>query len=101
MAKKVIWSLRAQNDRKEILEYWIKRNKSKVYSRKLAKLFRQAEKLITNYPEIGKPTDSKNVRIKVVRDYLLIYEIKKNQIFILTIWDSRQNPEKLEKQLEK
>ncbi|MBI6115734.1 type II toxin-antitoxin system RelE/ParE family toxin [Salegentibacter maritimus] len=99
MAKKVIWSSRAQNDRKEILEYWIKRNKSKVYSKKLAELFRQAEILVTNYPEIGKPTDSKNVRIKVVRDYLLIYEIKKNQIFILTIWDSRQNPKKLVKQL--
>ncbi|WP_370591075.1 type II toxin-antitoxin system RelE/ParE family toxin [Salegentibacter sp. BLCTC] len=46
---------------------------------------------------MGKPTDSKNVRIKVVRDYLLIYEIKKNQIFILTIWDSRQNPKKTSK----
>ncbi|MGW1455049.1 type II toxin-antitoxin system RelE/ParE family toxin [Salegentibacter agarivorans] len=60
-----------------------------------------AERLITNYPEIGKPTDSKHVQIKVVRDYLLIYEIKNSQIFILTIWDSRQDPEKLEKQLEK
>ncbi len=100
MAKKVIWSLRAQNDRREILEYWIKRNKSKIYSRKLAELFRQAEKLISNYPEIGKPTDEVNVRIKVVRDYFLIYEVEKDQISILTIWDSRQNPDKLSKRLE-
>lgn len=101
MAKKVIWSLRAQNDRKEILEYWINRNKSKVYSRKLADLFKEAEKLISNYPEIGKPTDIKDVRIKIVRTYFFIYETKKNQIFVLTIWDSRQNPEKLEKHLKK
>ena len=74
MAKKVIWSFRAQNDRKEILEYWINRNKFRYYSRKLAELFKEAEKLISNYPEIGKPTDFANIRIKVVRTYLLIYD---------------------------
>ena len=100
MAKRIIWSKRAQNDRKEILNYWTNRNKSKVYSRKLARLFKEAVKLIANYPEIGKPTDQEYIRIKIVRDYFLIYEIDREQIFILTIWDSRQNSEKLEKRLE-
>ncbi|WP_197051706.1 type II toxin-antitoxin system RelE/ParE family toxin [Salegentibacter sp. Hel_I_6] len=67
---------------------------------KLARLFKEAIKLIFNYPEIGKPTDEVNVRIKVVRDYFLIYEVEKDQISILTIWDSRQNPDKLSKRLE-
>ncbi len=77
MAKRVIWSLRAQNDRKAILEYWIKRNKSNVYSKKLNSLFKEAIKLIAEHPEIGKPTDNYDARIKIVRDYLIIYEIKK------------------------
>jgi len=99
MAKRIIWSKRAQNDRMEILKYWTDRNKSKNYSIKLARLFKEAIKLISNYPEIGKPTDEVNVRIKVVRDYFLIYEVEKDQISILTIWDSRQNPDKLSKRL--
>lgn len=52
MAKQIIWSLRAQNDRKKILEYWTKRNKSKEYSRKLNGLFKEALRLISDYSEI-------------------------------------------------
>ena len=95
MAKKIIWSRRSQNDRIEILGYWNKRNKSKAYSEKLNKLFKEAVKLIADHPEIGKPTDNKNVRIKVVRDYLILYELKDEEITIFSIWDSRQDPEKL------
>ncbi|WP_454244582.1 hypothetical protein [Psychroflexus sp. MBR-150] len=39
--------------------------------------------------------------MKIVRDYLIIYEIKKENIFILSIWNSRQNPEKLKVLLKK
>ena len=38
MAKQVIWSLRAQNDKKEILDYWKQRNKSNTYSKKLKRV---------------------------------------------------------------
>ena len=95
MAKEVVWSLRAQKERKEILEYWRLRNKSNTYSKKLNQLFKESVKLITDFPQIGKPTDDINTRIKIVRDYLIIYEETETQIQILTIWDSRQDPEKL------
>ena len=95
MAKEVVWSLRAQKERKEILEYWRLRNKSNTYSRKLNQLFKESVKLITDFPQIGKPTDDINTRIKIVRDYLIIYEETETQIQILTIWDSRQDPDKL------
>ena len=95
MAKEVVWSLRAQKERKEILEYWRLRNKSNTYSKKLNQLFKESVKIITDFPQIGKPTDDINTRIKIVRDYLLIYEETESQIHILTIWDSRQDPEKL------
>ena len=94
MAKQIIWSLTVQLDRKEILLYWINRNKSRTYSKKLNKLFIEAIQLIAEFPEIGKPTTHKTARIKIVRDYLIVYEYDttKNQIIILRIWDSRQNP---------
>jgi len=99
--KKIIWSIRAQQDRLEILDYWIKRNKSTVYSEKLFKLFKEATSLISEHPEIGKPTDISGIRIKIVRDYLMIYQEQATQIDILLIWDSRQDPKKLRKLIKK
>jgi plasmid stabilization system protein ParE len=97
MVKKVIWSLRAQSDRKNILEYWRQRNKSDSYSKKLDDRFREAINIIKDFPQIGKLTDDQKARVKVVKDYLLIYEDAVDTIIILTIWDSRQDPGKLEK----
>jgi toxin YoeB len=54
-------------------------------------------KLSAISPQIGKMTDDPNTRIKVVKDYLIIYEETETQIFILTIWDRRQDPEKITK----
>ncbi len=99
MAKQVIWSLRAQNDKKEILDYWRQRNESNTYSKKLNELFKESIKIILDFPQIGKVTDDTRARIKIVRDYLIIYEETETQIFILTIWDSRQDPDNLKKLL--
>jgi plasmid stabilization system protein ParE len=100
MAKQVIWSLRAQNDKKEILDYWRQRNKSNSYSKKLNELFKESIKIILDFPQIGKVTNDTKARIKIVRDYLIIYEDTETQLFILTIWDSRQDPDKLKKILQ-
>jgi toxin YoeB len=97
MVKQIIWSQRAQDDRKQILEYWKNRNKSNIYSKKLDKRFREAINIIRDYPQIGKQTDDQKARIKIVKDYLLIYEETADSIILLTIWDSRQDPKKLEK----
>ena len=95
MVKQVVWSLRAQKDRKEILDYWRLRNKSNAYSKKLSQLFKDSVQIIKDFPQIGKLTDDPNTRIKTVRDYLIFYEETGTQILILTIWDSRQDPDKL------
>lgn len=99
MAKQIIWSLKAQEDRKDILNYWRKRNGSTAYSKKLHFLFKEAINIISKFPQIGRPTDHQNVRVKVVRSYLIIYEDTETTIFILTIWDSRQDPNRLEELL--
>jgi toxin YoeB len=100
MAKQVIWSHKAQNDKKVILNYWRQRNKSNTYSKKLNELFKESIRIILDFQQIGKVTDDTKARIKIVRDYLIIYEETETQIFILTIWDSRQDPDKLKKILE-
>ncbi|NJN43015.1 MAG: type II toxin-antitoxin system RelE/ParE family toxin [Flammeovirgaceae bacterium] len=100
MVREVVWSIRARDDRKKILQFWIKHNKSNTYSRSLNFLFKTAVKLIIEHPQIGKPTDLDNVRVKIIRDYLMIYEVTDSKIYIHSIWDSRQNPDKLKKILE-
>ncbi len=100
MAKKIVWSAKAQNDRKEILEYWKERNKSILFSRKLNQLFNDAATAISKFPKMGKPTGHKDTRVKVVRDYLMVYKEYDSNISIITIWDGRQNPLKLVKILQ-
>jgi plasmid stabilization system protein ParE len=61
MAAKIIWSIRAQRERLEILEYWYKRNKSKIYSRKLYQLFKIGIKKVAEMPKTGVPTGNPDV----------------------------------------
>lgn len=95
MALKIIWSPLAQQKRREILTYWKDRNSSTIYSKKLNSLFIEATKQLSKFPYIGKASDIEGVRIKIVRDYLLFYSISETSVEILTIWDSRQNPNDL------
>jgi toxin YoeB len=97
MAKQIVWSLQAQADRKKILNFWRLKNKSNTYSKKLNQLFKESIRIVADFPQIGKYTNDVNARIKIVKDYLIIYEETSDQILILTIWDSRQDPDKLEK----
>ncbi len=95
MAKKEIkWTLKAIHDKLDILDYWIKRNKSKTYSEKLDKLFNKSIDFISNYPEHGKRTNYKNIRIKIVRHYIIYYLILDEHILMVRIWDARRNPKK-------
>jgi len=95
MARKVIWSLPAQEDRRAIFAYWDEHNKSKAYSSKLNKLFKEAVKRLKSHPYIGRKTAIPNVYMKIVLQYLLIYEVKESEIIIHTVWDGRRNPDDL------
>jgi len=97
MAKrKIIWSSRAKIDQFEILDYYYKRNGNKVYSQKLFKRFKKAIKLLNKHPEIGIQTDVKNIRNLIEGDDAIFYRLTLDTIEIITIWDCRQDPEKLE-----
>ena len=90
---KIIWTEKANLERKEILDYWIHRNKSKSFSLKLNRLFIDNLKLLSSNPNIGRKTKFDNVRVKIIRDYLLFYEILEKEILVLSIWDGRRNPD--------
>ena len=96
MAKRrIIWSKRAKLDLYQILEFYYKRNGTKTYSIKLNTTIRNSIRLLEKHSEIGIHTDVKNIRNLIVNDFGIFYEIKSTTIEIITIWNSRQNPDKL------
>jgi plasmid stabilization system protein ParE len=97
MARRIIWSKRAQEDRKGIFSYWNKRNKSTVYSRKLNKLYNEAAEFVAENPNTGRVTKRKGIRVKFLSHFELIYKISTKEIQLLAIFDTRQDPEKFKK----
>jgi toxin YoeB len=87
---KIEWSIEARLD---LLDYYIDRNKSVSYSRKLNSKINCSVKLIAQNPFIGLPTDYETVRALITGDYQIIYEIIDKTILIVMIWDCRRDPE--------
>lgn len=93
--RKIIWSPKAKINLFNILDFYFKRNGTKTYSIKLNANLRKSIRLLETHPEIGVQTDIENVRNLIHGDYEIFYEIKIKSIEIITIWDCRQDPEKL------
>jgi len=97
MAKRLKWTEFSKSQRKNILEYWNDRNQSKEYSRKLNKLFDKISLMILEHPEIGIKISGSECRVRLIKDYYIIYINSEKSVDILSIFDTRQNPEKLGK----
>ncbi|MEQ9404353.1 MAG: type II toxin-antitoxin system RelE/ParE family toxin [Cyclobacteriaceae bacterium] len=72
-----------------------------AYAEKLYQLINSSVDLITKHPEIGRKTDESGIRLKIVRDYFIVYEEVGVQLNILAIWDTRQHPAQLKKLLKR
>lgn len=96
---KIIWISLAVKQRNLIFNYWNNRNKSNLYSRKLNLKIKQIIHQLIDNPELGKKISLKNYRAVVLNQYSIIYQIKEQKIYIMSIWDNRQNPNKLLKLL--
>jgi toxin YoeB len=91
MAYQIVWTEKANIERQDILHFWIHHNKSKFFSLKLNKLIISSIRDIAKRPTIGRKTEFENVRVKIVREYLIFYEVIKKDIVILSIWDGRRD----------
>lgn len=101
MAKRnLIWTRTADLQFVGILEYWVKRNKSNAYSKKLVKLVSERTKQIADKPLIYKATDFKDVRVASLGNFSIYYKVSEKEIIVTAFWDNRQDPKKLLKILE-
>lgn len=93
--RKIIWSPGSKLDLFDILNYYYQRNGNKTYSKKLNSTFKKSVRLLAKHADIGVQTDVQNVRNLIQGDFNIFYEIKTETIEIITIWDSRQDSDKL------
>lgn len=94
MAKyEISWSVEAEIDLTEILEFYIQRNKTASYSKKLYSKIKKDISIISKNPKLGIRTEYDTVRVLISGDYQIIYEIVEANILISMIWDCRRNPE--------
>ncbi|OOG77010.1 type II toxin-antitoxin system RelE/ParE family toxin [Flavobacterium sp. A45] len=101
VVKTVIWTDTAVRERRKILTYWTKRNKSSTYSEKLIfEIFTRVQFLLRN-PESFVSTNYKDIRTSTLGHYNIYYKTTENELIVIAFWDNRQNPNKLTKILKK
>ncbi|WP_202702642.1 type II toxin-antitoxin system RelE/ParE family toxin [Flavobacterium sp. UGB4466] len=92
MAKKeIIWSSLAKLQLQNTLEYYFIRNESPTYSLKLLNEIEDLLNTLSNSELIGRLTSNKTTRVISMKVYLIFYEVKENQIEIVSFWDNRQD----------
>tara|TARA_B100001765_G_scaffold213212_1_gene178644 strand:+ start:327 stop:641 length:315 start_codon:yes stop_codon:yes gene_type:complete len=96
MAKRTVrWTRTADIQYVGILEYWVKRNKSTTYSKKLIKIVAERTKQIAKTPFIFKKADFKETRVASLENFSIFYKVTDEEILITAFWDNRQDPKKL------
>lgn len=97
MAKQhlVFWSHTAISQRNAILKYWIEKNGSADYAKKLVKLIRKRILVISKNPHAFKQTDFKSHRVSALGHFSIVYKVIGKKVVITAFWDNRQDPNRL------
>lgn len=105
MELKIEWSENADARMDEIFNYYKEVASSKIARKVVKQIYSRATILTTN-PYVGQREELLKNRIQEFRyliegNYKIIYCIYSDKILILTVFDCRQNPEKMGKELPK
>lgn len=96
MARRTVrWTRTADIQYIGVLEYWVKRNKSNAYSKKLIKIVAKRTKQIAETPFIYKSTEFKGTRVASLGNFSIFYKASDKEIIITAFWDNRQDKQKL------
>ncbi|MGR9012171.1 MAG: type II toxin-antitoxin system RelE/ParE family toxin [Gammaproteobacteria bacterium] len=88
----VIWSEIAKTDLRAIYNYIA--NDSKHYAKKVAQDIREKTDILSGLPNMGRVVpemEDKYIRELSLYSYRIIYEVKNEQVYILTIVHKRQD----------
>jgi plasmid stabilization system protein ParE len=96
MAYKIRWSQVALEDRVSILSYMLEAGADTEAILRLDDSILSAVEKIKRFPDMGKSFPGRPFRYVVHRVYMIVYTLAMDeQIVILQIWDTRQDPVRL------
>jgi plasmid stabilization system protein ParE len=96
MAKRtIIWSSTAQELLNTIMHHYLKEDNNMMYCYKLSSNISNAVELIHENNYVGKSTNVQGVKILMLGNFKIFYEVVSSQVRILFLWDSRFKPENL------
>jgi toxin ParE1/3/4 len=96
---KIVWTDFAIENLKDVFDYYSVRANKKIAHKILNQILKSTKQLEGN-PELGQlefhlERLKQNHRYLVCGNYKVIYRILENQIIIIDIFDTRQNPKKI------
>jgi len=104
MELKIFWTNFSQNELEKIVEYYHEKAGSQVAKKLIINLFKETNKL-KKFPKLGQVEElllnrKEEFRYIVSKNYKIIYCINqaKGRVEIHDIFDTRQNPIKIERQ---
>lgn len=95
MEFEVLWVESAEKQLQDTLSYWVNRNKSDNYPRKLLEAVKKANATLSLNPFIAQERIIKGVSYRsylVSRQYSLIYIVEDRFVKIVMFWNNAQNP---------
>ncbi|MEX0982557.1 MAG: type II toxin-antitoxin system RelE/ParE family toxin [Bacteroidales bacterium] len=100
MAVKVLWTETALKNLEDIFEYY-KYNASVTTAKRIVQKLAKSSLLIQNSPSLGRKEEllegrKFEYRFLIVENYKIIYWSEDGYIKIASVFDSRQNPEKIQ-----
>lgn len=91
----VIWTRTADIQFVGILQFWVEKNKSNSYSKKLMSLVSDRTEQIAKKPFLYKSADFKDTRVASLGHFSIYYKVFDDRIIVTAFWDNRQDSKKL------
>lgn len=100
---KIVWTAESLKRLKEIFDYYNK-EASIIIAKKLVEGIISHTDILVNQPEIRSIEEllkkrKNNYRYLVYKNYKIIYWHDNDKIYIATVFDTRQNPQKMKKDI--
>lgn len=95
---KIRWTENARNEFGRMLDYYDTRNGNDKYSRSIVKAVRESLRLAAKFPMMYRAVEAEEIcDVRVFHcDYISVYyRIAGTEILVETVFDTRQDPEKL------
>ncbi len=91
MAKRIIFSKKAELDLARIIEFNDLRNRSNTYSKKFFKELIKRLRLLLKQPFSGISTDNDSVLLLIWDNYYVFYKLDDEQLIVSTIYHQKEN----------